>query len=191
MVESYIQYLNFNIMLIWLVFLAFFSNSLQAKISYAIIPDQIIQQIEIRSIDEVHAELFSDQIAANMVLLAIDSGAEDWLVLAKKLFFVKNIRTQEMITMSVGEALQWSPGSVLAMVSAEFPLNKVCSLDGLYEWRRFSLFLAQTAIIRRIEVLDKFQNSRLESVKSECLQILQGTLRQLKLNMDNLVDVYP
>ncbi len=143
-----------------------------AEINYPVTPIEINQQISDRSLEEVYQELFSDQTAANMVLLAIDSGTEQWLHLATKFKAIEHPRTQSMLTMSVGEALQWSTKTVLGnkRLLDKFPLQQICSVEGLYEWRRFSLFLTETALNRRLAAVTAINEFALEKNKAKCFR---------------------
>ncbi len=181
--------------LIFVVFLmnGYFSHSAFAAISYDITPATINQQIKERGLLAVYQELFSDQTAANMVLLAIDSGTSDWLEIAIKFMQIEHSRTQSMLTMSVGEALQWSPESIIGneILLREFPLKKICGVEGLYEWRRFSLFLTQTALMRRFQIINTVEEATLQDKKTSCLKILESALQEIKNTMKNSVPEYP
>lgn len=160
------------------LFLAFIPAIVFAQVSYKVTPSMIKQHVERRGLESVFEELFSDQTAANQVLLAIDSGEDQWLDIAMMLFQVEHARTRNMLTMSVGEAIQWVPEKVLGNTKLlkDFPIEKICTLEGMYEWRLFSPFLIDTAINRRLDALAKLKFSKqvLRDRASECTVLLKN-----------------
>lgn len=166
--------------LLLLLTLVICSPNLRAEIDYPITPESIQDQIALRSIAAVHDELFSHPYAINMLLLAIDSAEPDWLAVAKLLLQEQDPISGPRLIMAIGEGLQWEPASVL---QRGFPLNKVCSLEGLYEWRRFSRFLVKIAIQRRISALEKLPQSHENAQK--CLRLLATAKSEIATSLSN------
>lgn len=169
-------------LLLLLVSMTFCCENLRAEVDYPITPVSIQQQIDQRSVATVHDELFSHPYAVNMLLLAIDSAQPDWLYLANLFLQQQDAVSGPRIIMAVGEGLQWRPANVLQQ---NFPLQKVCSLDGVYEWRRFSRFLVETAIQRRITALEKLLQTDKNTQK--CLQILIKTKNNIPATLSNML----
>ncbi|MCB1757026.1 MAG: hypothetical protein KDJ38_15995 [Gammaproteobacteria bacterium] len=168
------------------LFLGIFCNApALAEITYPIVPEEISGQIRSRGIDAVHQEIFSDPLAINMFLLAVDSAQADWLVLAEKFLALENPASHERLLMAIGEGLQWGPENVFQIDS--FPLLRICSLDGLYEWRRFSRFLAEVALQRRIEKVSALDDKRFAAKKSLCLQTLAKAREKIQQEMNDFV----
>lgn len=163
----------------------FWCESVFAAITYPLLPENISDQIKSRGTATIHNEIFSDPLAANMLLLALDSGRPDWLQVAELFLEFDNPASRGKLIMAIGEALQWAPENIFEFES--FPLAKICSLDGLYEWRRFSRFLAETAIERRIESLTSLDGKNFSAQKSTCLQVLANTRRKIQMEMDDFV----
>jgi len=155
----------------WLMvfFTLVFSVNVYA-INYPITPEEILKQAEKRTWPVVNNEIFTDQTAANMVLLAIDSGQKDWLELAVTILQnTDNPRTQKMLIMSLGEALQWQPEAVFDIAVKQVDVKHLCSLEGIYEWRLMSQFLAMQAINRRINRLNMTNSFKYFKAKKQCL----------------------
>lgn len=166
--------------LLLLVSLMFCSADLRAEIDYPITPASIQKQIDQRSVATVHDELFSHPFAVNMLLLAIDSAEPEWLNVANLFLQQQDPISGPRLIMAVGEGLQWRPANVL---QRNFPLKQVCSLDGLYEWRRFSRFLVETAIQRRITALEKVVQTDKNTQK--CLQHLFDAKNNIPVTLTN------
>lgn len=158
------------------------SLNVRAEIDYPITPESLQNQVKQRSLAEVHDELFSHPYAMNMLLLAIDSAEPDWLDVAILFLQEQNPISGPRLLMAVGEGLQWYPANIL---QRDFPLEKICSLDGLYEWRRFSRFLATTSIHRRLMALEKLAKTNVNGQK--CQQLLVHTRDRIPTTMSNML----
>ena len=164
----------------------FFSSSSFA-VNYAILPVDIKKQAAERTWPLVINEVFTNQTAANMALLAIDSGQPEWLNLALTMLDkTNNPRTQKMIVMSLGEALQWNPEQVFKQVAKTVPIKHLCSVEGIYEWRLMSQFLANEAIKRRILSVSKVTSFKLAKAKNECLVVLNKSKKKVAEQLSNL-----
>ncbi len=155
-------------------------------INYVIEPNSIIKQANENTWAVVLNDIFNDQTAANMVLLAIDSGQQDWLDLA--LIMLKksnNARTQKMLVMSLGEALQWQPKRVLTQVSKYVPISNLCSVEGVYEWRLMSKFLAVEALTRRLNAVQTLNDFKQAKLKQQCINALQSGLKTVNQQLSN------
>jgi hypothetical protein len=165
--------------------LVYSANSI--AVNYTILPEAITKQAELHSWDSVINDIFADQTAANMVLLAIDSGQPEWLNLALTMLDkTDNQRTQAMIVMSLGEALQWNPEQVLKQVVKAVPIKQLCSVEGVYEWRLMSQFLANEAIQRRILSVSQVASFKLAKAKAECLAVLNESKGVVAKQLSNL-----
>ncbi len=160
--------------------LMFWTSYLQAELDYAITPDALQRQVKLRSLAEVHDEIFSHPYAVNMLLLAIDSAEPDWLDVAELFLTEQNPISGPRLIMAIGEGLQWQPANVL---QRGIPLERICSLEGLYEWRRFSQFLSDTSLQRRLAALASLAKTNERAEK--CQQLLLVAQENVALTMDD------
>lgn len=177
-------------LIVGLLFGSYLSVSVASgSLDWEVTPESIQVQIKQRGLDVVHDEIFENHFVSNMVLLAVDSGQPAWLDVASDLIARDNPQTTKMLYMAIGEAIQWSPETVLGR--SDLDLSQVCSTSGLYEWRLFSRFLAETAIDRRIESLNKINDLSLGQNRDFCLQALEDALILVRKTLHNHLPVSP
>jgi len=154
-------------------------------LDYAIAPTALQEQIAERGVDAVHHELFSHPMALNMFLLALDSGEDAWLDLAETFLTLSHPLSEPRIRMAVGEALQWAPAQVLQRPA--FDLTRICGLEGMYDWRLFSRFLAEVALQRRVARVTVVSESALAERRRDCLKSLRKAQAEVDRSFSNRV----
>ena len=165
------------------------------SINYDISAVSLSHRIASNGAETVLRELLANQQAWNATLLNMDSGDQAWLEVASLLARAARSLPGEtdpppfdMIQMAVGEALQWSPGNVLAMDEKVFALRELCGVKGLYNWRLLTRDLALTAVDRRVQALSAVEEPGLADARSQCLDFLIKAKLAISAAMTNRVD---
>lgn len=89
-------------------------------------PKTTIDEINRRGAHEIVSELYSHPNEWNEVLRKIASGDKSWLRVAVALHPGSDAGSNEMLTLSVGEALEKAPENVFKIALKEFSLNSIC-----------------------------------------------------------------
>ena len=140
--------------------------------SYYKNPKLIIAEASERGAGTVVAELYSNSTEWAFLLRQIATGTEAWLKVAVALHPGSDAGASQMLTLSVGEALENAPANVFKIALGEFQLNLICGAPDLDDTRYGSYELAMEAIKKRQMRISNVTDSRLGAVCSECIQIL-------------------
>lgn len=136
-------------------------------------PKSIIRKVSERGAQIVVAELYSKDEMWSFVLRNIATGAEAWLNVAITLHHGSDAGASEMVTLSIGEALESLPENVFRIALKEFPLKSICSGPDVDDKRFDSYELSMAAINRRERRISAISNSNLKEVGKECINYLE------------------
>jgi hypothetical protein len=106
-------------------------------------------------------------------LRQIAAGTDAWLKVAVALHPGSDAGASQMLTLSIGEALENAPESVFKIVLGEFQLNSICGAPDLDDYRYGSYELAMEAIKKRQTRISGVTASELGSACSQCIQLLE------------------
>ena len=136
-------------------------------------PNVILDEVSKRGAHTIVLELYSKPTEWNFVLRQIAAGTKTWLNVAVKLHAGSDAGASEMLTLSVGEALERSPSNVFKIALTEFQLEAICSGPDVDDARYNSYALAIKAINQRQKRISAIANPKLKNVSTKCIQLLE------------------
>lgn len=163
-----------------LVLLLALPDQVEAGVKYKVASSALHEEIQARGVRPVLWELTSDEVAWNKVLSGIRSGKRDWLGLAVELYRGSDVRTSEVLTGAVRDALEVQAENVLSMAMEEFPLAAVCGLPDADTPRFPTLEAALSAIGARQAKLRAITDASLGAVRDKCLARLESAKEPLR-----------
>lgn len=143
-------------------------------------PKTTIEEINKRGARGIVAELYSHPNEWNAVLRNIASGDKSWLRVAVALHPGSDAGSSEMLTNSVGKALENAPENVFKIASKEFQLSSICGAPDLDDDRYNSYTLAINAIDLRQNKISTIANPELSKLGKKCIQLLEASKADVK-----------
>ncbi len=167
---------------IFLVCVIFGPRSVLAveNIKYYADPKEVIKETTTRSARVVVSELYSHPNEWKIVLRNIASGNKSWLKVAVALHPGSDAGSSEMLTLSVGEALENAPANVFKIALKEFQLDSVCGSPDVDDVRYNSYDLATKAISLRQEKVSTITDPKLRELGKKCIKMLEKSKSEIK-----------
>lgn len=157
------------------VFFCSFTNSFAQEngMKYYTKPKNLMTEISKRGASTIVNELYSDTAAWNFVLNNIAKGNPAWLDVAVALHSGSDAGASEMLTLSVGEALEVAPENVLRLTLNEFKLEFLCSGPDVDDKRYNSYELSLATIKTRQDRLSVISEPALKNIAVKCIELLE------------------
>jgi hypothetical protein len=144
------------------------------KIDY-VTPESVIRATESRGASAVVSELYGNEEAWHSILRAIAKGNEAWLKVAVALRSGADAAASEMITVTIGEALEHNPEAVFKITAKTIGIAAICSGPDVDDIRYNSFALATKAINRRIARVAAINEPSQLSASKKCIQYLEAS----------------
>ncbi len=136
-------------------------------------PQSIIAEVKSRGAEVVVAELYSDWNVWYSILRKISTGENYWLKAAVALFPGTATGTFNMLTKTVGEALEHNPENVLRIASYNIGLPFFCNGPDIDDKRYGTYELAINAINKRQKKVASIANPELKELCDRCIRSLE------------------
>lgn len=162
--------------------LLFAEDKLQTK--YSSDPAALTEAIAERGSRAVVNDLYSNISEWHVFLRHVATGNASWLRVASALYSGTDAGASEMLTLSVGEALENAPENVFKIVVKDFRLEDICSGPDIDDNRYNSYSLAINAINKRQREIRKITNPELAKLAEKCIQVLEKSKAALKKSYD-------
>jgi len=156
------------------------SDCLLANNNYYKNPKAILIRISKHGARKVVNELYNNPNHWSFILQHIAKGKTSWLKVAVALHHEADGAVNEMLCLSVGEALEVAPANVLKITLSEFSLQDICKSVDVDDFRYNSSELAKKAIDRRIRSISVITDPELKCICIKCIQLL----KESKNNID-------
>ncbi|MBI5196645.1 MAG: hypothetical protein HZA10_10040 [Nitrospirae bacterium] len=157
-----------------LCFLTAFSSLADAQNrNYYKNPKVILDEVSKQGARTIVSELYNHPTEWNFVLQHIATGTKTWLKVAVALHPGSDAGASEMLTLSVGEALERSPSNVFKVALTEFQLEAICSGPDVDDERYNSYSLAIKAINQRQKSISAIAEPKLKIISTKCIQLLE------------------
>jgi hypothetical protein len=154
------------------------------KTKYYMDPRKVIDEITNRSAYVIAPELYDHPDEWRAVLRNIASGNEAWIRVAVALYPGTDAGATDMLTLSVGEALEHEPINVFKIALKEFRLESVCDDPDIDDFRYNSYDLAIEAINLRQKKVSAITDPKLSELCKQCIQILEKSKVDIKRAYD-------
>lgn len=141
-------------------------------------PEVILQDIKVVGAKVEVTRLCKNDSLWGVVLLGVSKGIEEWLAVAEKLRPAADAGASHTLALSLGEALEHNPGTVLRKYGNS--VNIVCSSPDVDDPRYGNYEKAFEAINGRYRSVQDLQESDLKSVKDSCLRALEKSRGSIK-----------
>jgi len=165
-----------NLRILFLFFALYFPSISMAAasghVNYAD-PGYIMAEVSKRSPRSVVSELYAQPETWYMVLQNIATGSESWLRVAVALRAGSDAGASEMLTRSVGEALENSPESVFLIALPEFNLESICGPPDIDDVRYDTYERAMQALKNRQSRILAIKNPELVNISKQCDHFLE------------------
>lgn len=136
-------------------------------------PRVLLDDVAKRGARAIVSKLYTAHDTWNDVLRHVATGDETWLRVAVALHPGTDAGSSEMLTLAVGEALEFSPENVFLITLPEFSLKYVCSGPDVDDIRFNSYELSMSAIKRRQNRISAMTNPELSKLGKECIHDLE------------------
>ena len=133
----------------------------------------LIDQVNSRRARQIVSELYSQPKAWDSLLRNIATGADSWLRVAVALHPGSDAGASEMLTLSVGEALENAPENVFRIAIDEFRLDSICTAPDVDDVRYNSFELAMNGIKKRQNRIAAISDPTLKNKSKKCIQFLE------------------
>jgi len=147
---------------------------------YYLDPIKVIDEVTNRTAHVIVSELYAHPNEWRTVLRNIASGNEAWIRVAVALNPGSDAGSSDMLTASVGEALENAPENVLKIAVKEFPLDSICDSPDVNNDRYNSYDLAIKAINLRQNKVSEITNPKLAGLSKQCIQMLERAKDEVK-----------
>ena len=128
-------------------------------------PDAILHRIAKEGAPAVLRDLYQDEKTWDGVLGSVSTGSRKWLDVATRLREVSDAGSSDALELALGDALEKSPGDVLALCSGRCDISGVCGNIGHYKD-----ILAH--VERRKRLVKSIAGSNLLEKRDKCLKSL-------------------
>jgi hypothetical protein len=135
----------------------------------------LMQEIATNGPRDVVTALYDDDAKWDELLDHVANGNEEWLRAAVALRPGTDAGATNMLTLSVGEALEHSPAQVLRIAAAAFGFDLVCGAPDADDDRYNSLESSLRAIELRMRKLSQLADPALKVDRDECTQHLEAS----------------
>ena len=132
----------------------------------------IQEDIKVLGAKKVCISLYDDEKKWYDLLRKIASGNEEWLKVAINLREGSDAGASEMLSLAVGEALEYNPENVFKFALNSFEINVICDGPDVDDKRYDSYELSIKAINKRIKKVSSVKDRNLQDKRNECLRLL-------------------
>lgn len=147
-------------------------------------PTKLIEAIAKRGPWAIANDLYSNPSDWYALLRHVATGDAAWLRVASALHPGTDAGASEMLTLSVGEALENAPENVFKISLKEFRLEDICSGPDIDDNRYNSFNLALDALNKRQREVGKITDPKLIGLAERCIQSLEESKAALKKSYD-------
>ncbi len=144
-------------------------------VSYYENPDLIVGEVSKRGAGVVVSELFDCRKKWDFVLRQIATGDKSWLRASVALHPGSDAGASEMLTLSVGEAIEKQPENVFQIALGEFRLESICSGPDVDDIRFDSYEDSIRAIERRQKRLSMISDPNIQKLGKDCMRLLEDS----------------
>lgn len=142
-------------------------------------PVVLLQRIKTMGADAVYnKELTGAKWTA--FLKEVETGKKPWLEVAAAISSATDAGPSEMLFLSAGIALARSPREVLLITVPKMPIEGVCGYPDMTDAKTDTQQEVVAYLDARIKAVSKLAGSDIETLRAQCLQVLESTKREVQ-----------